>query len=648
MELIYLWIEDYKSIKRQEIIFSSHYKLNRDSNLKSFLKFENQTYEYYKPIEKITALIGKNGSGKSSILEVLVHLIGGDPSIDAYIVFEDDGELKWFGNAKNGHFEESIKEVEYKKFKSRKKAIYYSSVYSPHNLELNNLLKTAPRRHNRLDSEILQSNENASRFQDNIVNVSNNYLYSSGIAKNQLIDLKDQFIFLENNEVFAESFLGFNKYFRAELMEIKFKNIYPKLSYLIQKYTDMTEYKNRDNKNILILKKLLSEINQLFPDQINFSLDLHSSKAQVGSGGVRLNNLVENFEELFDKLENNINERIKTSDLENQLITSYTLLAIEDEVILWRDNDVYTMFLISLFMKTQNNLTLEIFEECESYYSKHLEDLELILKFKEKILNFMATSKDLSNTITMNNLGTHFPLNFDTHNSKKALIFVKEIQKNKYSEVSINISWNGMSSGQIAKLNIFSRLYRGLLHTSRERKFQKDSRLVILLDEADIYLHPEWQRMFLSELQNFFTNVFQGYKVELIFTSHSPILVSDLIKEDVYVVEKYPSSGLTLISQADFETFASNIHTMYQKGFFLDRTMGQLAYKYIEKLQDTIEGTESPTIDQLNNWLYLIGKIGEPVIKMGLENLIKSKKGTQNNMIEYYKLEIEKLTRDNS
>jgi len=81
MELVYLWVEDYKNIKKQGFNFSPNFeceftpiyeddKLSEKSELKVIPK-ENPLKDFFGKDINITAIVGENGSGKSSIFELL-------------------------------------------------------------------------------------------------------------------------------------------------------------------------------------------------------------------------------------------------------------------------------------------------------------------------------------------------------------------------------------------------------------------------------------------------------------------------------------------------------------------------------------------------------------------------------------------------
>jgi len=82
MELVYLWVEEYKNIKRQGFNFSPwvecafHDKYDKDGNLEDDCTLEINPKEHIENFFgdniNVTAIVGKNGSGKSSISEMIL------------------------------------------------------------------------------------------------------------------------------------------------------------------------------------------------------------------------------------------------------------------------------------------------------------------------------------------------------------------------------------------------------------------------------------------------------------------------------------------------------------------------------------------------------------------------------------------------
>ena len=87
-----------------------------------------------------------------------------------------------------------------------------------------------------------------------------------------------------------------------------------------------------------------------------------------------------------------------------------------------------------------------------------------------------------------------------------------------------------MSSGERAFQNFFS--WINLM--PKFHKVMKDipegmkDTLLLLIDEIDLYAHPEWQKNYISYFLNEIQSQFEGYKVQIIFTTHSPLFLSDV------------------------------------------------------------------------------------------------------------------------
>ena len=75
MELVYLWVEDYKNIYQQGFNFSPRFKCDYNETTNELTIDENKEYVNIFPENiNVTAIIGENGSGKSSLFEVLTFL----------------------------------------------------------------------------------------------------------------------------------------------------------------------------------------------------------------------------------------------------------------------------------------------------------------------------------------------------------------------------------------------------------------------------------------------------------------------------------------------------------------------------------------------------------------------------------------------
>jgi energy-coupling factor transporter ATP-binding protein EcfA2 len=73
LELVYLWIEKYKNIKKQGFCFTPKFDCNFNGNI---LTIKETNYKNIFPENlNITAIVGKNGSGNSNLLEILFFIL---------------------------------------------------------------------------------------------------------------------------------------------------------------------------------------------------------------------------------------------------------------------------------------------------------------------------------------------------------------------------------------------------------------------------------------------------------------------------------------------------------------------------------------------------------------------------------------------
>ena len=108
---------------------------------------------------------------------------------------------------------------------------------------------------------------------------------------------------------------------------------------------------------------------------------------------------------------------------------------------------------------------------------------------------------------------------------------------------------------------------------------------LILLDEPDNTLHPNWQKEYINLLV---TLLKDKKDIHIIITSHSPFLLSDLPIQNVIFLEKDEKIGNCVNvteKMKDFNTFGANIHTLLSHGFFMkDGLMGEFAKDKIQSI----------------------------------------------------------------
>ena len=96
--------------------------------------------------------------------------------------------------------------------------------------------------------------------------------------------------------------------------------------------------------------------------------------------------------------------------------------------------------------------------------------------------------------------------------------------------------------------------------------FYSANNAVIMLDEAEVSFHPEWQRKYFNAFLKFIKkNICEhGTHVQLILATHSPIILSDIPKQNTVFLKKDKLTQNTIYVEGE-ETFAANIFSLYHK-----------------------------------------------------------------------------------
>lgn len=154
---------------------------------------------------------------------------------------------------------------------------------------------------------------------------------------------------------------------------------------------------------------------------------------------------------------------------------------------------------------------------------------------------------------------------------------MSEWYNDKYNNIcnKIKISIPYLSDGERCILNIFSKLINIIENENRELH-------IVLMDEPDQRLHPEWSRQFVYLITKAIESLSEKLKFQFIITSHSPFILSDIRKEDLILLDKNNSNKLKL-KEVSTNTFAANIYEILNESFFLDDTIGKFAKEKIEK-----------------------------------------------------------------
>lgn len=144
----------------------------------------------------------------------------------------------------------------------------------------------------------------------------------------------------------------------------------------------------------------------------------------------------------------------------------------------------------------------------------------------------------------------------------------------------LSFSWDGLSSGEMSILNLLGRLYSG------KKNYGNIPNKLLLVDEVDLGLHPEWQRLWVSDVLPLISEILcsDGQELQVIITTHSPIILSDILNQDIIYLGD---------SQLQEKTFGQNIYTLFNNSFFLEDVQGKFVSEKLINLSQLLNELSS-------------------------------------------------------
>lgn len=171
----------------------------------------------------------------------------------------------------------------------------------------------------------------------------------------------------------------------------------------------------------------------------------------------------------------------------------------------------------------------------------------------------------------------------------------------------------------------------------------------IVLDEIELCFHPEYQREFVNRLIGYLSRMTptdvekEKYYFNIILATHSPFILSDIPKCNIL----YLDEGKIIDTDEFINPFGANINDILKQSFFLNKGfMGKYAQKRINSLLDYLDIPKEN--DNKSEWSEksvqnFINLIGEEIIQQQLQIIYNEKFGIQDKKEK----EIDTLKREN-
>ncbi|MCH4830617.1 AAA family ATPase [Flavobacterium columnare] len=598
-------------------------------------------------INLLSAVVGQNGVGKSSILDVIrgifvEHVYSMPHSISTvlvevegetkvlytncktYIVVDDDNEKTDASIRRDFRIknildlkDEDEKNV-YEELEEINLEDYQSLYYSPHfDLKYNNDFDEVDKYDISLDQFIKQdledtdnkgTNENGWRFP----------LHEELVFKNSMrqIDFLSSSIF-KDNIIFREVF-DLPQY---ETGILHFRDV------------EMSDFHNTPNPLRPIIKLILEKVE-------TESSQWHSIRKFDKNHNVLNQNevnkyLLERFViKAFISIVVQQMEKENTWLEEGKIDNPYDLSRFKEnsaiELLFYFIKESYiekANFKKSIFISDE---IIPFFEKLEILFSKETDPYNITKQSIRLNLEEVKEILNLHRNIILN-LRNYFPTFEGLH------------QDRDYIDgfISFRPTDRSLSSGENALLNFFSKLYSfikdNLIEESKSLPDRKN--YIILLDEADLGFHPVWKKRYveaiLKTIPYFFELLEVKPKIQIIITTHDPLTLSDLPINNVVFLYK-DNSFCRIMSNDDQnkiqKTFGANITDLLAHSFFVeDGLIGDFSKSKIKEVINWISKSKELSEDAKSSKLFLkqleyyksvINIIDEKFVKIKLAEMI--------------------------
>lgn len=253
---------------------------------------------------------------------------------------------------------------------------------------------------------------------------------------------------------------------------------------------------------------------------------------------------------------------------------------------------------------------------------------------EEKIKNYLQKSKELRDKPFFKNISIDDLV-------PPPIFSIEIILKEKDKLNSNNVPFNTLSSGERQQaFSISSALYHlaniESVHNDENNERVCYSNALIIFEEVELYFHPQLQKQLIKNLLDGIKQMhFKHIKsIQIIFVTHSPFILSDIPTENILALKK------DCTETKELKTFSANIYDILNTSFFMEEgAIGDYAQWIIQFIVKCFEDRQSISPKYL---LELISLIDEPLYHKVLMQKFYEKYPNQTSLSKRIKeLEIE-------
>ena len=188
-----------------------------------------------------------------------------------------------------------------------------------------------------------------------------------------------------------------------------------------------------------------------------------------------------------------------------------------------------------------------------------------------------------------------------------------EFEYIKFEKVGITdaINYENLSDGEHQFLQVFGSL-----------SMLNDEGNLFLLDEAETHFNPKWRSKMISIIDGLFSDNANVLHQEIILTTHSPFILSDTKKEDIFKFKKVNGKvKYENYKNSDVITYGASISYLLEEFFDQRASMGSMSHKELKNIIENIE-----TLDDYVEAKIKLNKLGDSIEKFDAFNFLNRKK----------------------
>jgi hypothetical protein len=180
-----------------------------------------------------------------------------------------------------------------------------------------------------------------------------------------------------------------------------------------------------------------------------------------------------------------------------------------------------------------------------------------------------------------------------------------------------------MSSGEKQFLYSLSYIIYHLANLNSKNSKPNYKHILLIFDEVELYLHPEWQRLYISKLLTVIQKCHFSKieSINILIATHSPFLLSDIPSSNILAL----TEGNACKKEEMKESFCANYYDLLSNQFFLDYSIGERAREIIYKLIDIARKNKDKLTSDEKEFLQtnkqIIEIIADPFLVKTLQTL---------------------------